>query len=102
MSHKDTDALKERIRNARANGKHKRKSHRATRLSLSEKQELCEKLVFAETALQDAILTRDAVIWQAHKAGLPVALMAESLNVSEAAMYERIKVLRKTLGIAKK
>jgi DNA-binding NarL/FixJ family response regulator len=101
MSHKDIDALKERIRTARASGKVPTRKYRKSKLSLEQKAEFCQRLVEADVALKEAIINRDAVTWQAYKAGLPMGLMSESLGVSEGTLYERIKNLRKTLGVSK-
>lgn len=98
MSHRDIDALKERIRNARATGKVPARKYRKSKLSLQAKAELCQQLVEADVAVKDTRLHRDAVTWQAYKMGLPASLMAESLGVSEGTLYERIKILKKTLG----
>ena len=94
MTHRDIDAIKERIRSARVEAKPKRK-YRKSRLSQKMKAELCLKLVEADVALKDANLNRDAVLWHVYKSGLPMSLIAESLGVSEGTVYSRVVNLRK-------
>ena len=99
MSHRDIEALKERIKVAKAKPK---RNYRKANLSQTKKAELCQALVEADVAVKESLLNREAIMWQTYKAGLPASLMAQSLDIAEGTLYERLKVLRKTLGVKTK
>ena len=105
MSHKDIDALKERMRKGRleitTKPKPKRK-YRKRKLSTKAKAELCQRLVEADVAAQEALLNRDAITWQVYKAGLSTRLIADSLNVSRQGIPYRLNKIRTALGIKTK
>ena len=68
MSHRDIEALKERIKVARAKPK---RNYRKANLSQTKKAELCQALVEADVAVKESLLNREAIMWQNYKAGLP-------------------------------
>ena len=102
MSHKDIDALKERMRKGRleitTKPKPKRK-YRKHKLSMKAKAELCQRIVEADVSAKEASITLDAVVWQAHKSGLSSALIAKSLGVTAQGVPYRLKRIRKALGL---
>ena len=104
MSHRDLDALKERMRNAQATttAKPKVKYRKKAKLTPKAKSELCLRLVEADVAVKEALLNRDAITWQVYKDGLPATLIAKSLGIADGTLYPRLDKLRDTLGIKKK
>ena len=100
MSHRDIDALKERMRKGRLEVTTKPKPKRKYRkLSTKAKAELCQRIVEADVSAKEAQITLDAIVWQAHKSGLSSSLIAQSLGVTAQGVPYRLKRIRKALGL---
>ena len=97
MAHTDLDALKLRLREARPK-KRTYKKRTVKKLSVATRTELMIKVREAQEFAEEAFLERDALTWQAYKAGLTQAELADALKVNPSALHKRLQRMRERLA----
>jgi len=97
--HKDTEALKERLRQATTAPKRRTYTKRVKpKATAKEVAEFVSTLKGLTDLMAESKLEREAVIWQAYKAGVSKKTISEAIGLTEGSTYEHIKLIRRKLN----
>ena len=97
MAHTDLDALKERLRTARATKRVYKKRVAVKKLSVATRTELMIKVREAQEFAEEAFLERDALTYQAYKTGLSQSELADALKIKPTTLHKRIQRMKERL-----
>jgi DNA-binding Lrp family transcriptional regulator len=98
MAYTDLEALKERLKAGRNKPRPKRTYRKRVNLSPNKKVEIVTMLREACEFVDEAILERDAKMFQAYKMGLSGADIAEAMGINQSALAKRLARVKAKLN----
>ena len=98
MAHTDLEALKERLRSAKATPHKKRTYRKRPKISETKKLELMVKVRETSDFLNELKLELDALTFQAYKQGLSGDDLANALQINVSALHKRLSTIKERLA----